>query len=294
MKIPSFLIPLSLTLNPPSAADRRARPPVVTELAAEKLAQPLAEGPARIQAQFAEQCLPAVLPLHLDGTERTLRDDGQGADPVAGGGRFAAIIPLDAGPLAALAGKVRQQLALLDREGRFPGHRFEGRQPRPATSGDFWSAGGLPPLSPAGLAPRRTTQERTNQQDSLSRQPPLDFHAQSSRRTAQLKHRDDNEAAGFDGIKETDTRAPDNSFPHAAKQAATKEELLPKERQPSAEVAHEKRSATLQVALEHRPSTGRAPAAASKAASKAIAHGRNQGRRGGLQVRAPNGGRSSR
>ena len=111
MKMPLILLPLLATLTPASAADWSTRPPVVTKLTAEKLAQPLAEGSARIQVRFAEQGLPAVFPLHLDGTERTLRDDGHGADPVAGDGRYAAILPLDAGPLAALAGKVRQQPA---------------------------------------------------------------------------------------------------------------------------------------------------------------------------------------
>ena len=124
------LFPLLLvlsTLSSASAADWSTRPPLVAELTAEKLARPLAQGTAQIQAQFADQGL-AVLPLHLDRTVSTLRDDGQRAEPVAGASRDAAIHPLDAGPLAAWARKEKQQPALLDREGRFPGHRFEGRK----------------------------------------------------------------------------------------------------------------------------------------------------------------------
>ena len=157
--LPCMLLPFFATLSPASAADWRTRPPVVTELTAEKLAQPLAEGSARIQVRFADQGLPAVLPLHLDRMERSLRDDGQGADPVAGDGRYAAIIPLNAGPLAALARKVRQQPALVDREGRFLGSRFEGREQRTIAS--------VPPLDfaawekglPVFLEPFRTASD---------------------------------------------------------------------------------------------------------------------------------------
>ncbi len=149
MNTPLLFRPLLVTPTPASAADWSTYQPVVTELTVEKLAQPLAEAPARIQVRFADQGLPAVLPLHLDRTERTLRDDGQGAYPVAGDGRYAAMLPLDAGPLAALDGKVRQQPALLDRKGRFPGHRLEGREPRPTAA--------VAPISSAARQNRQPT-----------------------------------------------------------------------------------------------------------------------------------------
>jgi hypothetical protein len=56
--------------------------------------------------------------------------------------------------------------------------------------------------------------------------------------TAQVGHREDDEAAGFDGIKQTDAGAPDVDFPHAAMPAATKQGLLPEERQQFTDVAH--------------------------------------------------------
>ena len=57
-----------------------------------------------------------------------LRDDGQGASPEAGDGRYDAILTLDDEPLAAWAREEKHQPALFDHEGRFPGCRFEGRE----------------------------------------------------------------------------------------------------------------------------------------------------------------------
>ena len=128
MKLNYCLGAYSIMLTAGFASEWNSNPPAATQLTYREPIPGAATRSAFVEVHLSGKDLPNQIPLHLDKSKRSLRDDGQGGDAMAGDGIYSAEVPFDPAPLELLTNSALKTDSLR-MDGQHLRHsRFAGRE----------------------------------------------------------------------------------------------------------------------------------------------------------------------